>query len=538
MDTHVGAKLEIVAPRRVLTPTDFGYLFILLAVSVGIHGLLVSRMQVTARDGLEFARIALNLGHSRITPAKDGDQRPSVSETIKSSIHPPGYPAAILAVSQFLPEDEPQFRMLKAAQIASLLAAALAVFPTYWLGRMLFSSKRIGFAGALIFLTLPTIAHLTSDTLAESLYLLFATTSLLFGARALRRRSPGMALLCGIFAGLTYLVRPEGLMVPLAIGLTMAGVGILKKPQRMMAIGQLLALGIGFSFVGGPYMMAIGGLSNKTSFNELIERLKGNTPKPLWQGERHAQAVGGPMLLGDFYQDGNKGIWAASAIMKESSKAAHYSVFVLGLIGLALNRRRIACDPGLAALPILAMVNLAVISALALKVGYISERHTVLIVLILSLFTASSLQPVGQLLGFWPRWRSWGMLVAVVATSLPSALKIPHEGRTGHVYAGRYLAEHIGPRDAVIDPFCWAEWYAGRTLHGVPADPIPPAARWVIMETGDSPHSRLPRYQDALNVVNDQDNRAVLMFWWPDVPEAEARERAKVLVYRQAGDGR
>ncbi len=539
MDAHVGAKLEVVTPRRVLTPADYGYLFLLLAVSLGLHGWLVARSQVTARDGLEFARIAMNLGESRITPAKDGDASPSVAETVQRSVHPPGYPAAILAVAQFLPEGEPQYRILKAARIVSLLAAALAVFPTYWLGRMLFSSKFVGFAGAMIFQTLPTIAHLSCDAVSESLYLLFATTALLFGARGLRRRSAGTTLLCGIFAGLTYLVRPEGVMVPLAVGLAIAGAGLFRTWTKTESVGQLLALGIGFAFIGGPYMMAIGGFSNKTSFNELIERLKGKAPKPLWQGEANAGAVRSPVLFADFYQEGNKPAWAAGAIAKETTKAAHYSAFFLGLVGMLIHRRRIAADPGLALLPLLGLVNVAVLAALAFKIGYVSERHTVVVVLVLALFAASALEPLWKLFGLLPRVGAGGLLFAVVAASLPSALKAAHENRAGHPHAGRFLAEHVGPRDAVIDPFCWAEWYAGRTLYAVPADPVPPAARWVVMETGKSPHSRLPRYADAVNVINDGKNRAELVYWWPeDLTESEARERAKVLVYRQSGDGK
>lgn len=550
MDVHVGAKLEVVAPRRLLTPTDYGYLFVLFAVSLGLHGWLVARSQVTARDGLEFARIAMNLGNARVTPIRDGESGLTLAETIRRSVHPPAYPAAILAVSRLLPPDEPQYRMLRAAQLASLIAAFLLVVPTYWLGRMLFSSPFVGFATAIIFQTLPAIAHLTSDALSESLYLFFTSMALVFGVRGLRRRSPGMTLLCGIFAGLTYLVRPEGIMVPLAVGLTISGAGIFRAWTRTESFGHLIALAIGFAFVGGPYMLAIGGLSNKTTFNELLERFKGKQPRPLWQGQAQGQpqgpvqgavhaAVRSRLVFADFMQSGEaKPIWAATAIVKETSKACHYATFVLGLVGLLLHRRRIVADPGLAVVPILMLVNLAVLGALAFKIGYVSERHTVVLVLLLSLFAASSLEAVWGIVGVLPRVGARGLLMALVAASIPSAIKQPHENRAGHPHAGRYLAEHVGPRDAVIDPFCWAEWYAGRTLLAIPPDPQPPEARWVVMETGKSPHSRLPRYQDALNVINDGANKAQLVYWWPEVPESEALDKAKVLVYRQSGDGK
>ena len=61
-----------------------------------------------------------------------------------------------------------------------------------------------------------------SDGLAEALYLLCVATSLGFGVRAVRHRSTLYFLLCGMAAGAAYLVRPEGLMVVLAIGVVVA----------------------------------------------------------------------------------------------------------------------------------------------------------------------------------------------------------------------------------------------------------------------------------------------------------------------------
>ncbi|QEL13824.1 ArnT family glycosyltransferase [Limnoglobus roseus] len=543
MNARVGAKLEVVAPRRVVSPIDAGYLLLLLAVSLGLHGWLVSRIQVTARDGIGFARDALKLHHARIIPARNGDTRMSVQEVLKSAQQPPGYPLAVLGtweVVRHVWDADLPAQILKSAQIVSLIAAAFLVFPTYWLGRMLFNSKFIGFAGALLFQTLPSIAHLTSDALTESLYLLFASTALLLGLRGLRRRSVGMFLLCGLATGLTYVVRPEGVMFLLAVGTTIAGVGIFRVWGRGEALGRLAALAIGFGLAAAPYMIIINGFSNKNAFNTILDQMKG-APTPLWQkaAEGHGALVRSPALFADFSQQGNRIVWAGTAIAKETSKAAHYAVFVLGLVGIGLHRRRIAADPGLAMLMVLGVINLSVLAVLSLKVGYVSERHTVVLVLVLSLLAAASLEPVCQSLGTWTKFAARGLLLALVAGALPAALKPPHETRLGHPHAGHYLAEHVGPQDALIDPFEWAQWYAGRTLLGVPEDPKPPQARWVVMEPGKSPHSLLPRYESAVAVVADTKNVAELKYWWPeDVPRADAPQKAKVLVYRQAGDGK
>lgn len=538
MSARVGAKLEVVAPRRVVSPADAGYLLLLLAVSLAVHGWLVSHMAVTARDGLGFGRYALNLSQARVAPARDGDTRPGVQEVLQASEQPPGYPLAVLGTWQVVRrvcDADLPVQILKSAQIASLIAAALLVLPTYWLGRMLFTSKFVGFAGAVLFQTLPTIAHLTSDAMTESLYLLFASTALVFGVRGLRRRSVGMFLLCGLAAGLTYMVRPEGVMFLLATAVTIAGVGIFRVWGYGEALGRLAALGIGFGLAATPYMLVIKGFSNKNAFNTILNNKSG--PKPLWQqaAEPHGELVRSPALFADFSRQGNQLAWGGLAIVKETLKAAHYAVFVLGLAGIPIHRRRIAADPGLAVLIVLGVVNLAVLAALSLKVGYVSERHTVVLVLLLCLFTAASLEEMCRALTPWSKAGARGLLLALVAGALPATLKPPHETRLGHPHAGRYLKEHVGPTDAVIDPFEWAQWYAGRTLYAVPPDPQPPAARWVVIEPGKSPHSLLPRYESAVAVVADTKNVAELKYWWP---EDRPRDEARVLVYRQAGDGK
>ena len=86
----------------------------------------------------------------------------------------------------------------------------------------------------------------------------------------------------------------------------------------------------------------------------------------------------------------------------------------------------------------------------------------------------------------------------------------------------------------LIDPFEWAQFYAGRTLRTVPAgDPTPvpgESYRWAVLERGDTPHSRLHRLQPALNVANDGQNKAEIVYWWPKEGPVE---NARVLVYRQ-----
>src|SRR6185503_1575345 len=112
--------------------------------------------------------------------------------------------------------------MRLSAQLASSLAALLLVIPMFFLGKELFD-RRVGFWGALIFQWLPVSAHVLSDGLSEALFLLFTASALLFAVHAVRGAGWRHYVLCGACTALSYLTRPEGALVALALGATMLG---------------------------------------------------------------------------------------------------------------------------------------------------------------------------------------------------------------------------------------------------------------------------------------------------------------------------
>src|SRR5262245_27165224 len=257
MAAIVGGRIEAVAPRRSLFGPDYLRLAAVAVVAVAVHAWLIAHTAVTARDGIGFARYALAIQspHASVVP---WDPDRTALDVIKSQEHPPGYPVAIWFTAKFvrhlmpLPLPLPDSTLL-AAQLVSAIAGVLLVVPTYLLGRMLFS-RNVGFAAALLFQVLPVPARLTSDGLAEGLYLLVSAAALVVGVRAVRRPGVGGFLLCGLTCGLSYLVRPEGLMVAVAVGLVAAWLGLTRKWPRDVALGRLIALGVGVALVAGSYM--------------------------------------------------------------------------------------------------------------------------------------------------------------------------------------------------------------------------------------------------------------------------------------------
>jgi hypothetical protein len=115
-----------------------------------------------------------------------------------------------------------------------------------------------------------------------------------------------------------------------------------------------------------------------------------------------------------------------------------------------------------------------------------------------------------------------GLLVASPALTKPL-----HYNRAGHKAAGQWLAKNAAAEDAILDPFTWGEFYAGRT--DVRTRTERPDRLFVIVETGDNQHSRLPHMADA---------RAKIALGQPVYhwPESRPLEKAQVVVYAVPGN--
>ncbi|HEX4608088.1 MAG TPA: glycosyltransferase family 39 protein [Urbifossiella sp.] len=531
----VGGRMEPVARKRRLFAPDYLRLAVLAAVAAAVHLWLVSHTATTARDGIGFARYAINLQSPHHVP-KEADYGRTVLKVIKEQQHPPAYPVAIWAagkvVRKYSSLSHPEAYLL-AAQLVSAAAAVLLVIPTYLTGRMLFG-RSVGFAAALLLQILPTPARITSDALTEGVYRLVAATAVMLGVRAVRRPGVGGFLLCGLASGVTYLVRPEGLIVAGAVGVTAAALAAARRWPLDLTLGRVAALFVGVVSVAGPYVVVIEKLTNKPTGHEFLN--PGQNPRAkLFKNQPDAQAkpvVAAP-LFAEWRESGSGRVaWAGQALATETWKALYYGPAVLAVLGLVLLRRRIAADPGLWFLLILAGLNGLLLMALGFKVGYISERHTILLVMIGCIFAAAALEPVAALLGgrVRPEW----LLVLIAAAALPMTLKPLHANREGFKHAGHWLAENVKPGDCVVDPFEWSLWYSEQSLYFVPEDPPadpPPLITYAVVDDRTRPdeHVRLPRLDAAINVMND--GRSTVVYHWPeDVPEAAAKVKVYKLV--------
>jgi hypothetical protein len=175
---------------------------------------------------------------------------------------------------------------------------------------------------------------------------------------------------------------------------------------------------------------------------------------------------------------------------------------------------------------------------LAVVVGYVSERHVLLLVLCGTFAGAAMTALIGKRIGevvygIGPHvWPSLIALLGLTAFGLPETFKPLHANRAGHRAAGFWLAQNSDPADPIVDPFCWAHFYAGRVfLEG--KDVSPPTGhqltQYVVLERSDHDHVHLPTIQYALDLAK----HGQPVYWWPEkVPE----EQAKVCVYAVGGN--
>lgn len=532
MEAMVGARLEVVAPPKITDVGERLRLGGLLLVALAIHGWLLTHTTVTARDGIGFARIALQIEHPNLGHPAGAEKR-SIVNVFREAQHPPAYPITVWLVSlpiRYLSDAELPAEMLLATQVASAIAGILLIFPVYGLGRMLFG-KFAGFAAAAMVQCLPVFARVTSDGLTEGLYLFTLATGVFLGARAVREPSVGNFLLCGLVTGLAYLVRPEGLLIGLGTGFVGFALGAVGRWPRGQSIAQLTALGVGIFLAAAPYMLLIGGLTNKSNPGMIFESIRQKVI-----GEVNPGIVEGPLLAAWYVpgEDGSKTVWAVGAILKEGMKAAHYLPAILALGGLWAVRRRLWAEPWFAVPIVCIAINVAIIAALvSLKVdaagrSYVSERHMMPIALIGIIFAAGFLEPLGRMLseklGLNPMVIAGGILLAICISGLPGIFKPLHDNRAGHLHAGRWLREHAQPGDTIVDPFEWAQFFAGRTLYDIPADPQGSKVIYAVLEgpSEDDPNSHLPRHAAAAAVARD--GRSRLVYHWPEDQPIEQSE--------------
>ena len=513
--------------------SDLGRLAVLLFLAIVARSWVIAHTEVAARDSIGFIRFALHLEQPP-TDYQNPDDVLSRREVIRRAEHAPGYPVAIwlmahpvraITGAELMDCDA----LVLTCQLVSAVSGVLIVFPIYFIGRMLYG-RDLAFIACLLFQTLPVVVQVTSDGLSDGLYLLLTALTVWSATAGLRTPTAWAFLRTGIGIGATYLVRPEGLMMVIALMGTIALLRLCQRWSWRQSLVHASAVLVGVALVAVPYVVTIGKLTNKPTGGELFRWMQGEEMKPVWKS-----SLGSNTLFAAWHQGQQpKVVWALSALFKETLKTGHYALPFLAVIGFVMLFRRMWRDSIWWAIVSLSIVNVAVLIALATKIGYLSERHTLLIVMLGSFYAAGTIPLFGQLLSrvalvkrrdgaFW----GWVTVAILVAGAVPSGLQALHANRAAHHDAGRWLAVHAENESLILDPFCWSEFYAGHAWgYGPPIPADHPGPIYVLVEpSNENPHSRLPLI--AFTQVMAKAGKPVYQY-----PAEESEKEPQLVIYR------
>jgi hypothetical protein len=469
-------------------------LLALIVLAAALHAAGIARSLLPAQDGLKFIRIARQF------------QTQPWADVIRGADQHPLYPALVALaepVIALVAGHGPDAWRLAAQAVATLAALALLV-PLYGLTRTLFDT-RIALLAVLIDILLPLPASIGHDTLSDSLALLAALLALQLGEAALRSESWACSLGCGIVAGLGYLARPEVLIVPVAVVLTwvlrrrwLTDVGwvetqhgcrwvktqptelggrLTPAPPRCAALQlQVPALATVFLAMVGGYALVKGEVSEKLALRlgaglgrhvSVVRKAKQWLPPPLNDGRwdfspkeeseepetRSAASIAGSVLLQ--WADCLCGVFAFFAgwgVVRDR--------FIRGLCCRGEGR---SAGPGRLLLAIYLGLFSLVLVRHALRMGYLSDRHTLTIAAVSLPWAAAGTfvcaRGVALKLHWSPRRARcvWGAVVlALIGAGIYLQSKPSHPSRWGHWAAGHWLLAQAKPGEAVLDTRGWA----------------------------------------------------------------------------------
>ncbi len=426
---------------------------LLMGLAAGLLGWKSSRLAILYADGLRYVRQAQVL-----------DQGLMVDGLFRSIDHPV-YPAGIAAAHRLLGGNQPE-DWVSSAQLVTVLCGTLLVLPLYLVAAELFGGKSAWIAVSLSYLT-PMAPNLFADALSESTFLLFWTAGLWTALRFLREGRAAWIIPTIGFSALAYSTRPEGILLPAALALTVFLTPLLRTTRLnwrrwLWALGLLVVLP---TLVAAPYVAFKGGLGTKPAIARLIGTASESNPEAV---ERN-QPLDPSDSVPERYAKGAK---AAFEALRE---AASIPGLALGFLGFAVSGLRKGRPRAALLLSIVLSASLAALIRLHSTSGYCSPRHAAVPTFLLLAASGIGLDWLLNRLSLPGSWMGqvgrvrpgpifWLFAVAGFGALHSDRILEPiNRSFVGYRLAADWLDHQVGEGEKVIDLTGWTQFYGNLT---------------------------------------------------------------------------
>jgi 4-amino-4-deoxy-L-arabinose transferase-like glycosyltransferase len=416
----------------------------------------------------------------------------------------PLHPLALAAMHRLLGDTGP-ISWERAALWLSFTCTVLVVIPIYMLTLELYGEGAAWLACLLVIIN-PVSSYIVVNVLSESTFLLPWTFGLWAAIRFLREGRLAWLLLAIGFGVAAYLTRPEGLLLAIALCVTLLMMPLFRATRfvRSRSFRLIACVVIGMLVLAGPYIAARGGLGTKPGIARVLALAPQSNPHAL---ERERPFAADAPLLHTY----RLATIRMFKILRAAVTPILFPFALLGMLQLALRRQSLR-----AAMFVVIVLGASAIALVRLHAtgGYGVTRHGLVPGIFLTVAAAGALTFLAarvRVPGRWLRLEQdrvgiavpvWsvllaGLLLAVNSRGMPVENLSPFA--VYHAAAG-WLERNASSAERVLDMTDWSLYFSqrpGYQFADVYKAPSDPATRWIVVRgphvEGRWPYARVIR---------------------------------------------
>lgn len=414
---------------------------VILVVGGVWRAVLAFELPAVSRDGVVFIQYARALGEHGPAFLRDpsAQQHPLfpilllAGQRLAAAAGAPDTPILWQTVGQVI--------CWIAGMAVVVLCGAIATRLTVELALPL--DRRVAALGAMALAALLDFNQwLSADVMSDQVHLALYLGAVLL---ALRLASVARAAACGMLTGLAFLTRQEGFL-PLIAAL-FAMLLMMQRVGWRAATARSAALVVGFVLLAGPYWATVGRFSTKKDPAEWFGGERASWPAP----DGSSLAYGGAPSLAKLELLDLPWYDLLPNVLYTILRAGRVVIPLLALPPLLSLRRRLL-EPPLAVVMTCIGGHLAMVTLLLDRYHYLHQRHTLVIVGLLTIFAALL---VARLLDYARQHRSATLALVVAAVALgplvPFALRVPNRQEAYLRTAAEWLtSQYHAARELVL----------------------------------------------------------------------------------------